>query len=54
MDAKDFVKKWLNGKELTKDESRKLDTIKQSADLIINYGKKGAICLAGRGRDLHR
>ena len=35
--------------EKDKIKDRKLEVIKRSADVMIVYGKKGAIVLAGRG-----
>ena len=48
-ESQNIVKKWLKGVELTDEEKVKLDFIKKSADLIIDYGKDAAIVLAGRG-----
>jgi ATP-dependent Lhr-like helicase len=39
----------LKGLDLTLEESKKLETVKRTADLVIVYGKKAAIVLAGRG-----
>jgi ATP-dependent Lhr-like helicase len=44
-----IIKKWLKGVELTDEEKIKLEFIKKSADLVIDYGKDAAIVLAGRG-----
>jgi len=44
-----IVKKWLKGKELTDEEEEKLRRVKRSADMIISYGKKAVIAIAGRG-----
>lgn len=44
-----LVKKRLKKKELTKDELAELQTIRRSADLVIVYGKKAVIALAGHG-----
>ncbi len=44
-----MVKKWLKGKPLTQAEGKKLEHVKKSADLAINYGAKAAFVLAGRG-----
>ncbi len=49
IEAKKIVKKWLEGKELTDEEKRKLETMKKMAELVIIYGKKAVIALAGRG-----
>jgi len=48
-EAQSIVRKWLNGKELTPEQSEQLRFIKKSADLCIVYGKKAVITLAGRG-----
>jgi ATP-dependent Lhr-like helicase len=48
-EAQNIVKKWLKGVELTDEEKIKLEFIKKSADLVIDYGKDAAIVLAGRG-----
>lgn len=44
-----IVSKWLKGEELNEEEEEKLKHVKKSADLIIVYGKKAAIAMAGRG-----
>lgn len=49
MDAIKLVKKKLKKKELTKEELKEFQTIRRSADLVIVYGKKAILCLAGRG-----
>ncbi|MFQ6010151.1 MAG: DEAD/DEAH box helicase [Candidatus Aenigmatarchaeota archaeon] len=48
-EAKEIIKKRLQGKRLTDEEQKKLQRIKMSADVIVAYGKRGAIVLAGRG-----
>jgi ATP-dependent Lhr-like helicase len=48
-EAQNIVKKRLSGKDMTDEEISKLGFIKRSADLTIDYGKKAAIVLAGRG-----
>ena len=48
-EAQNIVKKWLKGVELTEEEKVRLDFIKKSADLVIDYGKDAAIVLSGRG-----
>ena len=48
-EAKDIEQKRLKGKDLTKEEMKRLEQIKRSADMIIVYAKKGCIVLAGRG-----
>jgi ATP-dependent Lhr-like helicase len=49
MNAVKLVKKKLKRKELMKDELADFQTIRRSADLVIVYGKKAAIALAGHG-----
>lgn len=49
INAVKIVNKSLKQKELTKDELAEFQTIMRSADLIIVYGKKAAIALAGHG-----
>ncbi len=49
MEAQDIVKKRLAGKKLTDEELKILERIKRSADMVIVYGKKACIALAGRG-----
>jgi ATP-dependent Lhr-like helicase len=44
-----IVSKWLKGEELTEDEQEQLERIKKSADMVIVYGKKAVIAMAGRG-----
>jgi ATP-dependent Lhr-like helicase len=48
-ESQEIIKKRLKGKQLTDDEMKKLERIRRSADMIIVYGKKAIICLAGRG-----
>jgi len=48
-EAQDIIKKRLKGKDLTAEELKKLERIRRSADMMIVYGKKAAITLAGRG-----
>jgi ATP-dependent Lhr-like helicase len=48
-ESPDIIKKRLKGKPLTDDEQKKLERIKRSADMVIVYGKKAVIALAGRG-----
>ncbi len=48
-ESQEIVKKRLKGKTLTDDEQKKLERIKRSADMVIVYGKKAVIALAGRG-----
>ena len=49
VDAVNIVKKKIKKKELTEDEMKRFLTIRRSADLIIVYGKKAVIVLAGHG-----
>jgi len=44
-----IVSKWLKGQELSEEEEEKLKHIKKSSDLVIVYGKKAVIAMAGRG-----
>jgi ATP-dependent Lhr-like helicase len=44
-----IASKWLKGGQLTEEEEEKLRHIKKSADLVIVYGKKAVIAMAGRG-----
>jgi ATP-dependent Lhr-like helicase len=48
-ETKGIVVKRLKGTELTSDELKKLMRIRHSADVMIVYGKRGAVALAGRG-----
>ena len=48
-EAEAIIKKRLKGKDLTEEEKNKLEKIRRSADVIVVYGKLGAIALAGRG-----
>ncbi len=48
-EAQMIIKRRLSGKDLTDEESKKLEFIKKSADLSIVYGRKAAVALAGRG-----
>lgn len=48
-DAQKIVKKRLNGKELSTEEVKLFEKLRQTAELTIVYGKKAAIVLAGRG-----
>lgn len=48
-ETKGIVAKRLKGVELSGDELKKLMRIRHSADVMIVYGKKGAMALAGRG-----
>ncbi|MEM5804933.1 MAG: DEAD/DEAH box helicase [Candidatus Aenigmatarchaeota archaeon] len=44
-----IVQKYLRNIELNSGEREKLKRIKETAELFLNYGKKAAIVLAGRG-----
>ena len=44
-----IVKKKLKKKELTAEELKELQNIRRSADLVLVYGKKAVLVLAGRG-----
>ncbi|MEM5804746.1 MAG: DEAD/DEAH box helicase [Candidatus Aenigmatarchaeota archaeon] len=48
-EAQGIIKKRLKGGQLTDEEAEKLRRIKMSADVMVAYGKRGAIALAGRG-----
>ncbi|MFH0829813.1 MAG: DEAD/DEAH box helicase, partial [Candidatus Aenigmatarchaeota archaeon] len=48
-EAPDIIKKRLKGKSLTDEEQKKLERIRRSADMMICYGRAGAVVLAGRG-----
>ncbi len=48
-EAQDLIKKNLKGSSLTKEEKKKLERIKWTAELALNSGRNAAICLAGRG-----
>jgi len=45
----DIVKKRLKKKQLDEEESYKFQRARRSADLVLVYGKKAIICMAGRG-----
>lgn len=49
INAVKLVKKKLKKKELNKDELAEFQAIRRSADLVIVYGKKAAVALAGHG-----
>ncbi len=44
-----LIKKKLKKKEMTKDETEEFNNIRRSADLVIVYGKRAAVALAGHG-----
>ena len=48
-EAQKIVGKWLRGEELTAEEEEQLERVKKSADMVIDYGKKAVIAMAGRG-----
>jgi ATP-dependent Lhr-like helicase len=49
INAVKVVKKKLKKKELTDEELKELQNIRRSADLVLVYGKKAVLALAGRG-----
>jgi len=49
INAVKIVKKKLKKKELTAEELKELQNIRRSGDLVLVYGKKAVIALAGRG-----
>src|SRR3989344_1337808 len=49
VDAVNIVKKKIKKKELTEEEMKRFLTIRRSADLVIVYGKKAVVVLAGHG-----
>ncbi len=49
INAVNVVKKKLKKKELTSEETQEFLSTRRSADLVIVYGKKAAIALAGHG-----
>ncbi|MFB6076271.1 MAG: DEAD/DEAH box helicase [Candidatus Aenigmatarchaeota archaeon] len=48
-DVRKLVKRGKEGKPLSDDEEDKLRRLENSADLVLTYGKKVVIALAGRG-----
>jgi ATP-dependent helicase Lhr and Lhr-like helicase len=48
-EAQKTVGKWLRGEDMTKEEEAELDRVKKSADMVIDYGRKAVIAMAGRG-----
>ena len=48
-ESKTIIQKHIDGKYLSPDQYKKLATIKSSADVLIVYGRTGAMVLAGRG-----
>ena len=48
-EAQAIIKKRLGGKDLTEEEQKKLERIRQSADVVIGHGQSGIAALAGRG-----
>ncbi|MCD6482898.1 MAG: DEAD/DEAH box helicase [Candidatus Aenigmarchaeota archaeon] len=48
-DVKRIIGKKVRNLLLTKSEKRRLERIERTAHIILNYGKKGAMVLAGKG-----
>ncbi len=48
-EAERIVRKKLRNLGLTKEEEKKFERIRKSADLFLTYRKKAAYCLAGKG-----
>ena len=48
-EMQNIVKKRMAGKALVAEEHKRLERAKRSADMVIVYGKKACIALAGRG-----
>ncbi len=44
-----IIRKWIFRKKLSKKEQELLAKARRTADLVLSYGKKAVICLAGRG-----
>ncbi len=44
-----IIKKNIEGKKLTEEEKKKLERMESIADLVLTYGKKVVVALAGRG-----
>jgi len=44
-----IAKKKLKKKELSNEEMKEFQSMRRSADLVIVYGKKAVLVLAGRG-----
>ena len=47
--AVEIIKKKLKKKDMKKDEIAEFQNIRRSADLVLVYGKKAVVCLAGHG-----
>lgn len=47
--ASDIVKKKIKKKHMNEEEMKEFQNIRRSADLVIVYGKKAVVTLAGRG-----
>jgi len=43
------LRKWRRGERLTGSEERVVRAAQQSAILVMSYGKRALLCLAGRG-----
>lgn len=48
-EALKVLRKWRRGERLTREERRVVKAAQQSAILVMSYGKKALLCLAGRG-----
>lgn len=48
-DSEALIKKNVKDKKLTSDELAKLGRLQDTADLVLTYGRKAVVCLAGRG-----
>ncbi len=44
-----IIKKYLSGRDLINAENKKLERLKWSAELVLVYGRKACIALAGKG-----
>jgi ATP-dependent Lhr-like helicase len=49
LEAQEFVKKKLRGKQLDEQEAKWIEIMNSSADLVIHHGKDAVVALAGRG-----
>ncbi len=47
--SQEIVKRWLAGKPLNTEENKTLSRIKWSAELMLDFGRRAAVCLSGRG-----
>ncbi len=48
-EVQNIIKKRLSGKTLVTEEQKRLERAKRSSDMVIVYGKKACVALAGRG-----